>query len=75
MARYDAYRTIAREDKRARERSAARQEIDDAYDAYLAAQEAYDNAPADDYKAEWEAFKAAREHLYGLDPSHSVFTS
>lgn len=76
MARYDDYRTIARQDKRATATRAARQEIEDAHDAYLAARERWDDAPyqSDEDREAYAAYKAARDRLYDLDPRHSVFT-
>jgi hypothetical protein len=79
MARYDPYRQAARQEKQRWERSQARQAIEDAYQAVLAAkarEEAYTLA-GHGTPAEREAFRArlaAEAVLYKLDPEHRHFT-
>jgi hypothetical protein len=79
MARYDTYRQVARQEKHYRQSREARQAIEAAYQAVLAAKEAEDAFGLADLgtPAEREAFRArcaAVDALYALDPKHHHFS-
>lgn len=80
MARYDAYRQVARQEKHYSQRREAAQAVQDAYEALLAAIAAEEKFALADHgtPAEREAFRARRaaeDALYELDPRHSHFCS
>lgn len=68
------YRQVGRYAKQDRARRATEQAIEAAYQLVLTTREAYDDAPAGNYQAEFAAYDAAVDALAAIAPKHHHFS-